>query len=66
MTTTKQRVLEHLIDVATGRKWNIPPQKRTAWDMAKNYAQIDPYQMADMPELLKQAMHARNAVEKCG
>ena len=43
-------------EVATGEKRNIPPQKATAWELAKNYARIDPYQLADMPQMLTDAM----------
>lgn len=56
MTPMQLKVLEHLVDVATGRKWNIPPQKRTAWDMAHNYALLDPDQLSEMPAMLTTAM----------
>lgn len=55
---TQADYLEHLIDVATGRGRNIPPQKATAWDMAKRYVQIDPYQLTDLPRLLTEAMQS--------
>jgi len=56
---TPQDYLQHLIDVATGEKWKVPPQKEYAWAAAKAYAAMDPYRLADLPELLKTEMLLR-------
>lgn len=49
MTPHQQKILEHLIDMAK-------KDKACAWAASKNYAQIDPYELADMPQLLTAEM----------
>ena len=65
MTQLQTKVLQHLIDVATGTKWNIPPQKTTAWESAKRFAEIDPFQLADLPQLLTAEMKRLQGLSAC-
>lgn len=65
MTPIQTKVLAHLIDVATGTKWNIPPQKATAWASAKRFAEIDPYQLSDMPAMLTAEMKRLQGLKDC-
>ena len=44
-----QRVLSHLVMMAKA-------DKSFAWSAAKNYARLDPYQLATMPDDLKRVM----------
>lgn len=65
MTPRQTKFLAHLIDVATGTKWNIPPQKATAWESAKRFAEMDPYQLADLPQLLTAEMKRLQGLNVC-
>jgi hypothetical protein len=49
MNAYQQSILNHLVSMAQ-------QDKRYAWWAAKNYAQLDPYQLADMPALLTERM----------
>jgi hypothetical protein len=65
MTPYQEMFLLHLIEIATGAQRNLPPQKATAWEMAQKYAQIDPHQLADMPELLTRSMRELQGLNDC-
>ena len=51
MTECQQYFLTHLMKMAV-------LDKAESWAAAKRYAVIDPYRLADMPDLLKAAMTA--------
>ena len=55
MNAYQQSILDHLVMMAQ-------QDKRYAWWAAKNYAQLDPYQLADMPALLSARMLALQAL----
>lgn len=44
-------ILEHLVSLAMTPGW-----KEYSWWAAKNYAQINPAELADMPQRLKERM----------
>ena len=54
MNAYQQSILDHLVSMTK-------TDKRYAWWAAKNYAEIDPHQLADMPELLTARMKAHQA-----
>lgn len=56
MTSLQQRVLAHLVEIATGANRNLPPQKATAWESAKRFAELHPAELAEMPKMLTAAM----------
>jgi hypothetical protein len=49
MTPYQARILAHLVAMAN-------QDKGYAWAASKHYAELDKYELAQMPELLKQAM----------
>ena len=54
MTPFQSEVLAHLVRMAL-------QDKKLAWWSAKNYAQIDPYQLQDIPALLTAEMKPKEA-----
>lgn len=53
MTPYQARILAHLVAMAN-------QDKAYAWAASKQYAEIDRYELAQMPELLKQAMFSKS------
>ena len=51
MNAHQQSILDHLVMMAQ-------QDKRYAWWAARNFKEIDPYQLADMPALLSARMQA--------
>ena len=49
--THAEAILEHLVKLA-----KMPGWKTYAWDAAKRYEQLNPYNLAGMQEKLKQRM----------
>jgi len=54
MTPYQSQILAHLI-------WMAQTQKAYAWAASKRYAEIDPYQLSEMPHLLTQEMHSKQS-----
>lgn len=55
MNDYQQRILDHLVSMAK-------QDKAYSWWAAKNYAQIDPHHLADMPAQLTARMKALQAL----
>ena len=53
MSPYQERVLAHLVSLAL-------VDKTYSWWAAKNFAQIDPHLLSEMPSLLTQEMRRRN------
>lgn len=65
MTTQYQaKFLEHLVDVALGNA-KRPGDKRAAWESAKNFALLDPFQLSELPTLLTQEMKRLQLSKDC-
>ena len=58
MTPYQQKFLDHLVRMAA-------QDKALAWWSAKNYAQMDPYQLADLPALLTAEMKRLQGLNAC-
>ena len=59
MTPYQQKFLDHLVRVAT-------QDKALAWWSAKNYAQMDPFQLADLPQVLTAEMRRLKSLQDSG
>lgn len=57
MTPYQSQILAHLVAMAK-------QDKAYAWWASKNYAEIDRYQLAEMPEMLTKTMKAMNESSK--
>lgn len=58
MTNYKKKFLAHLVRMAA-------QDKALAWWSAKNFAQMDPYQLADLPQLLTAEMKRLQGLNAC-
>lgn len=60
--TLLQRALAHYVDIAQ----RGPAQKLAAWQCAQALAEMDPYQLAELPKLLTQTMRQKSQEQKTG
>lgn len=58
MTPYQQKFLDHLVRMAA-------QDKALAWWSAKNYAEMDPYQLADLPQVLTAEMKRLQGLNDC-
>ena len=58
MTPYQQKFLDHLVRMAA-------QDKALAWWSAKNYAEMDPYQLSDLPQLLTAEMKRLQGLNGC-
>lgn len=58
MTPYQQKFLDHLVRVAA-------QDKALAWWSAKNFAELDPYQLSDLPALLTAEMKRLQGSNAC-
>jgi hypothetical protein len=58
MSPYQSKILAHLINMAK-------LDKSYSWWSAKKYAQIDPHQLADMPEQLTRSMRELQGLKPC-
>ena len=58
MNPYQQKFLDHLVRMAA-------QDKALAWWSAKNYAEMDPYQLSDLPQLLTAEMKRLQGLNAC-